>query len=322
MIGKKLAKLGKIVETLKAAGEETRLRLLALLSRGELSVKDLTDILGQSQPRVSRHLKLLADAGLVVRHAEGSWAYYRMADGDASVEIFRALVKLIDPDDEIFSADICALEQVRQARRAQADTYFSQIAEKWDRLRNLHVPDVAVEAGIVEALGDKKVGHLIDLGTGTGRMLELLASHYQSATGIDSNREMIAIARAKLAGAAISHAHVQLGDIGSLEQGVALADLIVLHQVLHYFDDPGQVLAQAADFLTPGGRILIVDFAPHDLEFLRTEQAHRRLGLPEDQMAGWAEAAGMQIVQYRKFSQAGSIHALTVCLWVLEQKRG
>lgn len=317
-----MAGLDKLVEILKAAGEETRLRLLALLAQGELSVKDLTDILGQSQPRVSRHLKLLADAGLIVRHAEGSWAYYRFADGDEKVQIIRALVMRIDRDDEVFGADMWALEQVQKARRTQADTYFSQIAENWDRLRNLHVPDAAVEAGIIEVLGDKKIDHLVDLGTGTGRMLELLSSHYARATGIDSAREMIAIARAKLAAAAISHAHVQLGDIGQLDPGVAGADLVVLHQVLHYFDDPGQVLLQAAKVLKPDGRVLIVDFGPHELEFLRSGHAHRRLGLPGEQMAGWARAAGLKITQDRTFTHADTKAGLTVCLWVLETIRG
>ena len=279
------------MNVLRAAGEGTRLRLLALLCDGEHSVKDLTEILGQSQPRVSRHLKLLADAGLVSRNAEGAWAYYGLAEGGAGGELARWLISRIDADDPDRLRDRSRLKAVRAAQQAQAAAYFAKVAESWDQLRQLHVPEEAVETAILEAVAGRKVDLLLDLGTGTGRMLELLATHYRRGMGIDSSREMIAIARVKLAAASIGHAQVRLGDIADLDVGTGQADLIVLHQVLHYFDDPGRMLAQSRRALKPGGEMLIVDFAPHELEFLRSHHAHRRLGLSEAQMAGWARAA-------------------------------
>lgn len=311
-----MADSGTLVSVLRAAGEGTRLRLLALLNDGEHSVKDLTEILGQSQPRVSRHLKLLADAGLVTRNAEGAWAYYGLAPNGAGGDLARWLIGRLQPDDPDRVRDQKRLEAVRAAQQAQAAAYFAKVADSWDMLRSLHVPEEAVEAAILEALGDRVVDLLVDLGTGTGRMLELLAGHYRRGIGIDSSREMIAIARAKLASASVGHAQIRLGDIADLDSGVGPADVVVIHQVLHYFDDPGKLIAQARRVLKPGGEMLIVDFAPHELEFLRTHHAHRRLGLSEAQMAAWARAARLKVAQLKTFPPANG-EGLTVCLWRL-----
>ncbi len=316
-----LADAGTLVGALRAAGEGTRLRLLVLLAEGEHTVKDLTEILGQSQPRVSRHLKLLADAGLVTRNAEGAWAYYRLADSTAAGDLGRWLVSRLDGDDPDRSRDRLRLEAVRTAQQAQAAAYFAKVAGRWDELRQLHVPEEAVEAAILAALEGRVVDLLIDLGTGTGRMLELLRDHYRRAIGLDASREMIAVARAKLSAANIATAQVRLGDIADLDGSAGRADLIVIHQVLHYFDDPGRALAQARRALKPGGEMLIVDFAPHELEFLRSEHAHRRLGLSETQMAGWARTAGLAVAALTTFPPISGAGGLTVCLWRLADRQ-
>jgi ArsR family transcriptional regulator len=314
-----LADVATLVGALRAAGETTRLRLLALLAEGERSVKDLTEILDQSQPRVSRHLKLLADAGMVTRHAEGAWAYYRLAESEAAAELGRWLVARLDADDADRAADRVRLAAVRAAQQTQAAAYFAKVADRWDELRRLHVPEAAVETAILEALAGRTVELLLDLGTGTGRMLELLTGHYRRAIGIDASREMIAVARAKLTAANIAQAQVRLGDIADLDGTAGPADLIVIHQVLHYFDDPGRAIAQARRALRQGGEMLVVDFAPHELEFLRAEHAHRRLGLSEPQMAGWARAAGLDVAALNRFPPANAAEGLTVCLWRLRE---
>jgi len=315
-----LTDLNNLVGLLKAAGEITRLRLLALLMGGELSVKDLTDILGQSQPRVSRHLKMLADAGLLERNAEGAWAYYRLRENDVHTDLVRRLVSRIEKTDPQLLLDQCALEKVRLEHQKRADAYFAQIAESWDVVRNLHVPEAALEAAILAAVGDRRIVHLLDLGTGTGRMLELLCDKYTRGTGIDSSREMLGVARAKLAAASISHAQVRLGDIISLDKHAPRSDLIVLHQVLHYFDDPGRVVLEAQQKLAGGGRILVVDFFSHDFEVLRTEHAHRRLGLSHQQMEKWAGRAGLEVIKSEEFHAENSEQELVVCLWVLAEQ--
>ncbi len=317
-----LAQTGEVVTALRAAGEGTRLRLLALLAHGEHSVKDLTEILGQSQPRVSRHLKLLADAGLITRNAEGAWAYYGLAETGEGAALAHWLVGRLDRDDAELARDRARLEWVRAAQQKQAATYFAKVAADWDFLRALHVPESAVEEAILAAIGARRVELLLDLGTGTGRMLELLAGHYRRGIGIDSSREMLAVARAKLAAAGIGHAQVRLGDIADLDPSVGRADLIVLHQVLHYFDDPGRLVAAARNSLRPGGEVLVIDFAPHELELLRSQHAHRRLGLSDAQMAQWARAADLRVEAVASFPNPSDSSGLTVCLWRLSEARG
>lgn len=312
-----MADLGEMVGVLRAAGEATRLRLVALLAEGELSVKDMTEILGQSQPRVSRHLKLLADAGVISRNAEGAWAYYSIAEAGAGRDLANWLIARLDADDPDRVRDRSRLDWVRAGQQEQAAAYFSTVADSWDTLRQLHVPESAVESAILAALDGRKADYLMDLGTGTGRMLELLSGHYRRGVGIDSSREMIAVARAKLATCAVNHAQVRLGDLGNLDTGLGKADLIVIHQVLHYFDDPGRMLAQARLALKPGGEMLIVDFAPHDLEFLRSHHAHRRLGLSDAQVSAWARAANLQSELLQTLPNDADPDGLTVCLWRL-----
>jgi len=315
-----VADIVSIVNVLKAAGEETRLRLLALLAGGELPVKDLTDILDQSQPRVSRHLKLLVDAGLVDRHAEGAWAYFSLS-GAPEAQLVRAFLTKLDVNDATLTADRRRLDALREVQREKAAGFFSSVAESWDQLRRLHVPDEAIETEILRIGRAVQPDMLVDLGTGTGRMLELLAPVYKRGVGIDSSREMIGVARAKLADSDIGHAHIRLGDIADLPGMEDQADLVVLHQVLHYFDDPGHIISRARDMLAPGGRIMIIDFAPHELEFLRGEQAHRRLGMSEKQMEAWADAAGLTVDEYMDFPGSGD-GSLTVCLWTLAEANG
>ncbi|WDR03845.1 metalloregulator ArsR/SmtB family transcription factor [Devosia algicola] len=311
-----MAELTALVNILKAAGEDTRLRLLALLAEGDHTVKDLTEILRQSQPRVSRHLKLLADAGLVQRHAEGAWAYYSLTQHGAGAALGRWLVERLDDGPER-RLDRERQDSVRAAQQEQAAAFFAKVAGHWDQLRRLHAPESAVEEAVVNALAGQDVELLIDLGTGTGRMLEVLADTYRRGIGIDSSREMLGVARAKLVTGAIGNAQVRLGDITAMDASVGPADVLVLHQVLHYFDDPGRVLAQTAQLLSADGQILIVDFAPHEHEFLRIEQAHRRLGLSNEQLDDWAGALGFTADLVREFPSENGARGLTVCLWRL-----
>ena len=300
---------------LRAAAEETRLRVLALLNEGELSVSDLTDILGQSQPRISRHLKLLVEAGLVERHREGAWAFFRLAEGRAALA--DALVAGLDRAGPPLSEDRARLEAVRAQRADAAQSFFARLAPKWDALRSLHVPEATVEAAVLDALGPGPLGSLLDLGTGTGRMLGLLGPRAVRATGLDSSHAMLSVARANLERAGLARADLRQGDIHAPPFARGGFDLVLVHQVLHYLDDPARALRAAARLVAPGGRLLVVDFAPHDLEFLRT-QAHRRLGFSADQVSGWLTEAGLPRVRTRDLAptEAGQ---LTVTLWLARE---
>jgi demethylmenaquinone methyltransferase/2-methoxy-6-polyprenyl-1,4-benzoquinol methylase/ArsR family transcriptional regulator len=307
---------------LGAAGEETRLRLLALLSEAELTVSELVTILGQSQPRISRHLKLLAEAGLVVRHREGSWAFFLAAPGGAAGEIARAVAGWLDPQDPILVSDRARLGEVRRARDAQAARYFAAQAPNWDKIRALHVPEERVETALREIVGTEPVRALLDLGTGTGRMLEVLVPLAERAVGIDQSPAMLAVARARLERAELRNVQLRQGDIYAIPVERNGYDLVVLHQVLHYLDDPVRALREAARVLRPGGRLLLVDFAPHTEEALRESHAHRRLGFDRDEIASYLDEASLDLADHRDLPPLpGEGGKLTVSLWLARDRR-
>ncbi len=322
MLTRSSISLDLMVDTLKAAAESSRLRILLLLSRGDLTVSDLTQILGQSQPRVSRHLKLLADAGLILRYQEGSWAYFRLSDEGAAREFLNGVLSRIDFADAVVERDLERLDEVKRRRREKAADYFGRNAESWDRIRSLHVPDEAVEEALRDVVGRQPIRSMLDLGTGTGRLLEIFAPLYGRGVGIDLSREMLAVARANLDRAGIGHAQVRLGDLYAPPVERESFDLVTMHQVLHYLEDPGRAIAEAARLLRPSGRLVIVDFAPHALEFLREEHAHVRLGFSDRQIADWLEEAGLEQEATRSFSpKAGPEGGLTVKLWSARDRR-
>ena len=311
-----------LLEGLKAAAEDTRLRLLALVAEAELTVSDLTEILGQSQPRISRHLKLLAEAGLIERFREASWTFHRRAADGAGNALAHALTALIDPADPVLARDRERLAEVRRARAAAAQAYFRKHARHWDEIRRLHVAEAAVESAVREALAGLRIDTLLDLGTGTGRMLELFGGEIERGVGVDLNPEMLAVARASLERAGLKNCTVRQGDIYNLVLGRETFDVVILHQVLHFLDDGERAIAEAARMLRPGGRLLVIDFAPHDLEFLRDAHAHRRLGFAEDVVAQWLRAAGLEPRLHRTLApDPGGEGTLTVSLWLARDPR-
>jgi ubiquinone/menaquinone biosynthesis C-methylase UbiE len=306
-----------LLNALRAAGEPTRLRLLALLSSNELTVSELTWILGQSQPRVSRHLKLLSEARLVERIQEGAWAFYRLADRGPATAVLAALVALLPEDDPDLLRDGQRLETVKRNRAEAAATYFRGIARSWDHIRDLYVAESDVEQAMLAAAGDAPVGTLLDLGTGTGRILQVFAERIERGIGIDASREMLAVARANLARQNLNHCQVRQGDIYNLAVPAGSMDVVTIHHVLHFLDDPSTAVARAAQALRPRGKLLIVDFAPHTLELLRSEYAHRRLGFEDAEITSWCRAAGLEDVRVEHLTVTGANDAetLTVSLW-------
>lgn len=315
--------LDETLNVFRAIGEETRLRIMALLVRGELTVSELTIILGQSQPRVSRHLKILADAGLAERHREGAWVFYRLAaaaKADASLSaVVETVSTMITAGDRIVTRDGERFAQSREARANLAAAYFRDNAREWNRLRRLHLPESDIEARIIELAGTEKADLFIDLGTGTGRMLELFADQYDSGVGYDLSHEMLSVARANLEQAKIGHAQVRHGDIFSLPLEGQSANIVCVHQVLHFLAEPGAAVREAARLLKPEGRLIISDFAPHELEFLRDEHAHRRLGFADDEVREWCQASGLRLVKAESLSpSAKDKQKLTVKIWLCE----
>ncbi len=309
-----------LTATLKAAGEATRLRLLMLIAEAELTVTDLTEILRQSQPRLSRHLRLLSEAGLVERFREGSWAFFRLAERGGVADIARALVARLDPNDPVIARDRERLAAVRASRAAAAQNNFRRHAAEWDRIRKLHVADEAVEAAIRGAIGAQPIRALLDLGTGTGRMLELFAANAERGLGLDMSLDMLALARARLDRAGLKNCSVRQGNIYDLTLPRDSFDVVIIHQVLHFLDDSARAIAEAARVLRPGGRLLVVDFAPHDLEFLRDEHAHRRLGFAAEAVTQWLEAAGLNVLRQETLAPEPE-GKIAVSLWLARDAR-
>jgi ubiquinone/menaquinone biosynthesis C-methylase UbiE/DNA-binding transcriptional ArsR family regulator len=309
------------VNAFKAAGEPTRVRILLLLAAGELSVKDLTVILSQSQPRLSRHLKLLAEAGLVERFREGSWVYFHVSDRTAAQRLALHILESIDPRDTVIRRDRERASALKKERELAAQEFFREHASDWDRIRALHVSETDVETAMRAELGAGPFELFVDLGTGTGRILELFAPTYERALGLDLNQSMLTYARSKLSTLGLSRAQVRHGDIYNLVLADNSASVVTMHQVLHFLSDPRRAILEAARVLAPGGRLLIVDFAPHTLDFLRETEAHERLGFAEGLICQWLTEAGLGLrtVRHLKADEAAGSDKLTVSLWLAEK---
>ena len=304
------------VEALRAAGEPTRLRVLSLLAAEELSVMELSRILDQSQPRVSRHLKLMADAGLIERFPDGARVFYRLSHDLPARTLIDTVLDLLD--DEAGAADHRRLEDVRGERSAEAAAYFEQVAPQWDRIRSLYVCESAVEAAIEKAAGPGPFQRVVDLGTGSGRMLTLIGKRAKMAVGLDLSQNMLNIARANVSRAGLDKVELRHGDIFATRLPAASADLVLVHQVLHYLADPAAAVAEAARLVMPGGRLLIIDFAPHELERLRDEHQHRRLGFADDEICRWLTDAGL--TPSAVVALPPDTDGLTVSIWTAERR--
>jgi len=304
-------KMLPLAEMFQAVSDPTRLRILALLARMELSVGELAQLLGQSQPRVSRHVRILADAGIVDRRKEGSWVFLAIAD-PSRTEPLLALVKAWTDEQSsaVFEEDSERLDAVRVDRAEAAERYFEAQAPVWDSIRSLHVAETEVERAIDRALGRRGLGTLVDIGTGTGRMIELFGPRASEAIGIDRSSEMLRLARVKLESAGV-RSSLRQGDMYALPLADGSADCVIIHQVLHYAHAPADAIAEAARVLAPGGTLLVVDFAAHDREELRARDAHLRLGFADEAMAGWFASAGLE-VDHIEHLEGGE---LTVTLW-------
>lgn len=300
-----------LAELFQALADPSRLRILALLARMELSVGELAQLLGQSQPRVSRHVRILADSGMVERRKEGSWVFLALTDSNHIGPLLKLIDQWADEDDQVtFERDSKRLDAIRADRAEAAERYFASHAEIWDSIRSLHVAESEVERAIERALGAENLGRLVDIGTGTGRMLELFGPKAAEAIGIDRSSEMLRLARAKLEAAKV-RSSLRQGDMYALPLADGSADCAILHQVLHYAHAPANAIAEAARVLAPGGTLLIVDFAAHEREDLRTKDAHLRLGFADELMAGWFASAGLEL-NHVEHLEGGE---LTVTLW-------
>jgi len=306
-----------LLSALRAAGEPTRLRLLVLCAHMDLTVSQIVQVLGQSQPRVSRHLKLLWDAGLLERHREGSWVFFRLATRGASGELARTIVDAIPNDDPLINLDLKRLEEIRRDRERLAAEYFEQNAAQWDEIRSLYVDEKLVETKLQELISAEAINELLDIGTGTGRIVKALASQVGQAVGVDLSYEMLTVARANLERAKLRNCAVRHGDMYQLPMESSSFDAVTIHQVLHFAERPAAVIAEASRVLKPGGKLIVVDFAKHELEYLREEHAHNWLGFNDNEINEWCREARLDVQPPAILSGM----PLTVVIWRAHQPR-
>ena len=307
------------LSALRAASERTRLRLLIILQKSELTVSELTRILGQSAPRVSRHLKVLFDNHLIERNQEGTWVFYRVVDRGPALPVVRALVDLVPTAEFDIQKDMERLEMVQLENREVATAYFERNAKKWDEICQRYVPETKIENVLLEMLDGRNIENLLDVGTGTGRMLEVLGGSVTRGLGIDLNPEMLAVARMNLRRSGLRHCQVRQGDLYNLKVENRTVDLVVLHQVLHFLDDPAAAIRESVRTLVPGGVMIIVDFSPHKHEFLRTEHTHRRLGFSDKEIITWLADSGASLKASRRLDVKEPEtpgENLTVSIWM------
>ena len=303
------------VEALRAAGEPTRLRILSLLASEELSVMEMSRILDQSQPRVSRHLKLMTDSGLIERFPDGARVYYRLSHDAQARRLIDTVLDILA--DDAGEADHRRLSEVQKDRQQAAESYFEQIAPQWDRLRSLYVSESAVEAALEAAVGPGPFKRVVDLGTGSGRMLTLFGKKAKMSVGLDLSQNMLNIARANVSKAGLNKVELRHGDIFATRLPAGSADLVIVHQVLHYLADPFAAVAEAARLVCPGGRLVIVDFAPHDFEHMREAHQHRRLGFADREINGWLTDSGL--TPSPPIALPPDNEGLTVTIWTAER---
>ncbi|WEK39360.1 MAG: metalloregulator ArsR/SmtB family transcription factor [Candidatus Brevundimonas colombiensis] len=304
------------VEALRAAGEPTRLRVLSLLAGEELSVMEMSRILDQSQPRVSRHLKLMTDAGLIERFPDGARVYYRLSHDAQARRLIDTVLDILAED--AGEADHRRLDEVRKDREEAAVSYFEQVAPQWDRLRSLYVSESAVEAALEKAVGPGPFERVVDLGTGSGRMLTLFGKKAKMSVGLDLSQNMLNIARTNVTKAGVEQVELRHGDIFATRLPAASADLVIVHQVLHYLSDPSAAVAEAARLVSPNGRLVIIDFAPHDFEHMREAHQHRRLGFADSEINGWLLDGGL--TPSAPIALPHDAEGLTVTIWTAERR--
>jgi ubiquinone/menaquinone biosynthesis C-methylase UbiE/DNA-binding transcriptional ArsR family regulator len=304
--------LDTLLAGLRAAGEHTRLRILALCARGELSVSELTRILGQSQPRVSRHLKLMVEAGLLERLPEGVQVFFRLSDQAAATQLAHALVSLLPETDAALNRDLSRLQQVRTVRAQRAKDYFRQVAKSWDTIRAMYVPEKQLEEALLGVIGEQQIGELLDIGTGTGRVLEILSDRTVRGVGIDLSSDMLSVARSNIEKTGLGNIHVRQGDMYNLPIADASVDVAILHMVLHYSDNPAEAIREASRVLRANGRLLVIDFAAHTEEFLRDEFKHHRLGFSDEEIKNCYKSARLSAAT-ENIELVGS--PLTIKIW-------
>ena len=290
--------LQKIFKTL---ADSTRVRILALLEREELAVQELMDVLRMAQSRVSRHLGILREAGLLRDRREGTYVFYRFTPPrDGAWRDAWELARRELAGDPAAERDAAALVRVVEARASRIRTFFDSVGPEWDALRKVFNDD---------ALRARAIAHLAppdwtvcDVGTGTGILAREVAQLGLRVIAVDHSLRMLEAARERLASDAITSVELRRGEAHALPLGDAEVDAALAHMVLHYVPQPAEALREMARVVKPGGVVVVVDFVRHEAEWMRDELGVLWLGFPADEIVGWLRDAGLTGVRVEHFA--------------------
>lgn len=284
------------LETLKALADPTRLQLLLLLGQSELTVQELTEILGMGQSRISRHLKILAEAGLVAVKRQGTWGYYRQGlDNPLFAEIWPALRNRLqaNPAQLEFQRRLAA---VLEGRRRRSADFFERHARQWDALASRVLPMANYRPALEAALPNCRL--LLEVGLGTGGLLPVLRQRAERVVGVDQSQAMLQQASLRLARLQLDGVDLRLGEMTHLPLADAEADAVVLNMVLHHAPQPERVFRELARVVAPGGRVLVADLQRHEQEWVREDIADQWLGFEQAELRGWLESSGLEFEEY------------------------
>jgi ArsR family transcriptional regulator len=285
-----------ITKYFKALSDETRLRLFNLLLQHELNVNEIVLVMRMGQSRISRHLKILADAGLLSSRRDGSFVYYRSVQGETNQHLVRFITAWASKDEEL-SADLQRASEIIQEQKSKTRRFFNSIADDWDRLKQDVLGDFDLNRVILERASSCQVA--VDLGCGTGDLLVQLLDKAEQVIGVDSSSRMLDKARNRLSG--IRQADLRLGELEHLPLPNEEADLAVAHLVLRHIPAPMTAIRETHRILRPSGRFIITDFDRHEEESIRQRYGGSWLGIAARQMQEWLEEAGFSIEEAEQF---------------------
>ena len=314
----------RVIEVFKAVSDDARLRIMLLLRHGEMSVKELCEILDQSQPRISRHIKILADAELIDRSRQGSWLYCRLNRSDPMAQLIEPILASIAPQSAEIARDINRLNEIKAQRIADADAFFEANAQDWERIRALQIPESLLDQELRNFVAEKPVSHLLDVGTGSGQILVALKGLFETAIGIDISSAMLRVARGQIEKAGLKNVELTQANIENLPENLGPFDCVLCHHALHFLRDPAAAIIQLARCVAPQGRLIIVDYLAHRHQFLADDYHHLWLGFDEPVLRQWIDAAGLRLSHMQHYSatsaRAGTDDPnLVIGLWIAEK---
>ena len=287
-----------MIDTFKALADPCRARLTAVLLSGEFTVQELTRIMGMGQSRVSRHLKILTEAGVLSVKRQGTWSYYRAGEESTFFSGIRPAFERELSSLPERCRDLAAVSKVLEERRRRSQEFFDCHARQWDDLARTLLPVPEYRQRLLQLVPEG--ASVLEIGIGTGGLLTELTSRASRVIGVDHSPAMLEEARRRLNDRGIGGIELRLGEMSHLPLSDASVGCVVANMVLHHAADPPAVLAEIRRVLAPGGTLLLADLARHERESAREQLADQWLGFEDNELTEWLRRAGFTIINIDK----------------------